>query len=187
MSEDSLLLRILPEYFFFVLRIYIGTGDYILNSNNPISKTPCTVNTIMAKQKKTKSQSENHSNSVLGSIYENEVSGGVCCNGCEIWAYDKYICPDLTISILESQSLFYRRDDCISHKKVKNTLSLIKNRSDNLSQSVAHRLDFMQEKWQKLENTVKTNATYAERVKQAPNLFCMSTQHMGRQKLFCCE
>ena len=62
---------------------------------------------------------------------------------------------------------------------MKNTLSELKSSVDDLSKSIAPRLVFIQEKLQKLENTVKTNATYAERVKQAPNL--SSTSRPGQQ------
>ena len=120
----------------------------------------------MAKQKRAKSQSENQTKSVPCNICKNEVSEGVCCDGCENWAHAKCIFPGLTISILKSPNLIYRCDDCISHKNVKNTLSELKSSVDDLSKSIAPRLVIMQEKLQKLENTVKTNATYAERVKQ---------------------
>ena len=130
----------------------------------------------MAKQKKAKSQSENQTKSVPCNICENEVSEGVCCDGCENWAHAKCIFPGLTISILKSPNLIYRCDDCISHKNVKNTLSELKSSVDDLSKSIAPRLVFMQEKLQKLENTVKSNATYAERVKEAPNLLSSTSQ-----------
>ena len=133
----------------------------------------------MAHQKRAKLQSENQTKSVPCHICENEVSEGVCCDGCENWAHAKCIFPGLTISILKSPNLIYRCDDCISHKNVKNTLSELKSSVDDLSKSIAPRLVFMQEKLQKLENTVKLNATYAERVKQAPNL---SSTNQPRQQ-----
>ena len=122
----------------------------------------------MAKQKRAKSQSDNQTKSVPCNICE--VSEGACCDGCQNWAHAKCIFPGLTISILKIPNLIYRCDDCISHKNVKNTLSELKSSVDDLSKSIAPRLVFMQENLQKLENTVKTNATYAERVKQASNL-----------------
>ena len=59
-------------------------------------------------------------------------------------------------------------------KIVKSILLELKSCVDDLSKSLAPRIVFMQKKLQKLENTVKTNATYAERVKQAPNLLSTS-------------
>ena len=113
----------------------------------------------MAKQKRAKSQSENQTKSVPCNICENEVSEGVCCDGCEHWAHANCIFPGLTISILKSPNLTYRCDDCISHKNVKKTLTELKSSVDDLSKSIAPILIFMQEKLHKLENTVKTNAT----------------------------
>ena len=51
-----------------------------------------------------------------------------------------------------------------------NTLSELKSSVDDLSKSITPRIVFIEEQLQKLENTVKTNTTYGERVKQVPNL-----------------
>ena len=136
----------------------------------------------MAQQKRAKSQFENQTKTVSCKICENELSEGVCCGGCQNWSHAKCVFPGVTISILKSPNLIYRCDECISHKNVKNTLSELISSVDDLSKSIAPRIVFIQEKLQKLENTVKTNAIYAERVEQAPNL--SSTSQPRQQNIW---
>ena len=99
----------------------------------------------MAKQKRAKPQSQNQAKTVPCNICENELSEGVCCDGCQNWARSNYIFPGLTISILKSPNLIYRCDECISHKNVKNTLSELKSSVDDLSKSIAPRIVFIAE------------------------------------------